>query len=142
MLRRTRHATTIAALVIAGSVALAACSNTQSPVNRRPHSGASTAAVVNGVEQVTIQATDTDRFIPSTIYVHAGKTVKITLVHTGTGAPHNWQLTKFPVDMIPLLTSQGQEGSTTFVAPSPGTYQYVCTIHVRQGQTGTLVVLP
>lgn len=145
MSRLPRRAVRTATAGIAGLavlVGISACSNTTSPVNRRPHTGVSTAAEVNGVEEVTIQATDTDRFIPSTIYVHAGHKVKITLVHVGTGAPHNWQLTKYPVDAIPLLNGQGTEGSTTFVAPSPGRYQYICTIHLQQGQTGTLVVLP
>jgi plastocyanin len=142
MLRRPPRAARIAAAALAGIVALTACSNTSSPVNRRPHTGSATAVDVNGVEQVTIQAGDDFRFNPSTIYVHTGRTVRIVLVHTGTGAPHDWQLSAFPSDMIPLLSAQGQQGSTTFVAPSPGRYQFVCTIHLRQGQTGTLVVLP
>src|SRR3954452_2931493 len=121
---------------------VSACSNTNSAVSRRPHEGTATASDVGGLEQVTIQATDTDRFIPSTIYVHAGKTVRVTLVHVGDQAPHNWQLTKLPSAFVPLLTAQGQQGSTTFVAPSPGRSQYVCTIHVAAGQTGALVVLP
>ena len=50
-------------------------------------------------------------------------------------------LTKFPSDFVPD-TSAGQTNSMTFTAPSPGTYQFVCTIHTAQGMTGTLVVLP
>jgi plastocyanin len=132
--------TALAGLVVL--VTLVACSNSTASVNRRPHTGESTAADVNGVEEVTIQATDNFRFIPSTIYVHTGKTVKITLVKTGDQAPHDWQLTQFPSDFIPLLTAKGQTASTTFVAPAPGRYEFVCTIHVQAGQTGTLVVLP
>lgn len=128
--------------VLVGSLALTACSNTTSSVNRRPHEGSATASDVAGVEQITIEANDLDRFVPSTIYVHAGKTVRVILVHTGTGAPHNWSLNGFPSAFVPLITAQGQQGTVTFVAPSPGRYQYVCTIHLAQGQTGTLVVLP
>ena len=130
-----------AALVLALALA-SACSNTSAPVNRRPHNGTSTAAEAGGVEEVTIRATDTYRFYPSTIYVHAGKTVRVTLIKDGTGAPHDWQLTKLPSAFVPLLNANGQKGTTTFVAPSPGRYQYVCTIHIAAGQTGTLVVLP
>jgi len=132
----------VLAAVALGLALLSACSNTSASVNRRPHNGTSTAAESDGIEQVVVKAGDDFRFDPSTIYVHTGKTVRITLVHTGTGAPHNWQLTKMPSAFVPLLNAQGQEGSTTFVAPAPGRYQYVCTIHLRQGQTGTLVVLP
>jgi plastocyanin len=40
------------------------------------------------------------------------------------------------------LAASGQTQSVTFTAPAPGTYRFVCTIHVKQGQTGKLVVLP
>src|SRR6202012_2889541 len=113
----------IAALLSAA--VLAACSNTSSPVNRRPHSGSETASTVAGVQQITIQATDDFRFVPSTVYVHTGAQVKVTLVHTGTGAPHNWQLTGFPGDAIPLETGQGEALSVTFTASAPGKYQFV-----------------
>jgi plastocyanin len=128
-------ATALSALV------LAACSNTSSPVNRRPHNGVATATSVGGIQQVTIKAGDDFRFNPSTIYVHPGQ-VRIVLVHTGTGAPHNWSLNGFPSAFVPLVSGEGQQASTTFTAPSPGKYQFVCTIHTRQGQTGTLVVVP
>ncbi len=36
----------------------------------------------------------------------------------------------------------GQTVSSTFTTPSPGRYEFVCTIHQALGQTGTLVVLP
>ena len=82
----------------------------------------------------------TFRFDPSTITVHRGQ-VKITLHHLGTGAPHDWQLTGFPAAQIPIL-SDNQTQSVTFMAPSPGKYQFVCSIHLNQGQTGTMIVLP
>ena len=119
---------------------LAACSNVSAPVNRTPHTGSATASMVNGVQQVTIQADSDYRFVPSTITVHPGK-VEVILRNTGSGAPHNFQLTNFPADFVPL-TQAGQTSEATFVAPSPGRYQFVCTIHVEDGQTGTLIVLP
>ena len=121
---------------------VAGCSNTQSSVNRTPQSGVVTASEVNGIQQVTIEANGLDRFVPSTVYVHAGREVKVTLVRTGAGAPHDWQLTGFPGIAIPLETAQGESLSTTFMPPSPGRYQFICSIHLKQGQTGTLVVLP
>jgi plastocyanin len=121
-------------------VLLAGCSNRTANVNRRPQSGASTAAEVDGVQQVTVKADDKYRFTPDTITVHPGQ-VKITLINTGNGAPHDLSLTGFPADFVPLASS-GQTTTATFTAPAPGRYQFVCTIHVAQGQTGTLVVLP
>lgn len=137
-----RRVCTLFAGFAAVVLAMSACSNTTASVNRRPHTGTATATIgPDGVQQVTIEATDTFRFVPSTFYVHPGK-VRVTLVHVGTQAPHDWQVTKYPSDYVPLLHGQGQQASTTFIAPSPGRYQYVCTIHASKGQTGTMVVLP
>ena len=131
-LRRVRCVT------VASMIALTACSNAQSPVNRRPHTGSASASIVNGVQQVTIEVADDFRFHPSTITVHPGM-VQIVLKHIGTGAPHDWELTKFAADFVPV-TDAGQTRSATFVAPAPGRYKFVCTIHQRQGQQGTMIV--
>jgi plastocyanin len=129
-----------AALVGVVALGVSGCSNTEAGVNRRPHSGSASATLVNGMQQVTVEATDTYRFDPSTIVVHPGP-VRIVLVNTGHGAPHDWSLTGFPADFVPLTTA-GQTQAATFVAPAPGTYTFVCTIHVKQGQTGQLIVMP
>jgi plastocyanin len=120
-------------------LATAACA-TQPAVANGPHTGSTTATAVGGVQQVTLTVADNYRFSPSTITVHSGM-VKVTLVHKGTGAPHNFSLVGFPTDATPLA-EPGQTVSTTFVAPGPGTYTFVCTIHVAQGQVGKLIVLP
>lgn len=98
-----------------------------------------TASTVNGIQQITVHAKDFS-FTPSTITVHPGK-VRIVLVNDGGGAPHDWELTDFPADFVPLA-SNGETREATFTAPSPGRYEFVCTIHTRQGMTGALVVLP
>lgn len=125
-------------------VALAAtvvgCSNRQSAPNRRGHTGSSTAAVQGGVQEVTLVVDDKFRFTPSTITVHPGK-VRITLVHKGSGAPHDFSVDGHPSDQVPLVRA-GSTGSQTFIAPAPGKYRFVCTLHIAQGMTGTLVVLP
>jgi plastocyanin len=97
-----------------------------------------TASTVNGVQQVTIYAGDTYRFTPSTITVHPGQ-VQVMLVHTGTGAPHDFSVLGFPADFVPLVRPGGTSVAS-FTAPAPGTYTFVCTIHQAQGQTGTLIV--
>jgi plastocyanin len=134
-----RPARTTAAALAVLAVAAAGCSNTKSPEAKAPHSGAATASTVNGIQQVTVHATDF-RFTPSTITVHPGK-VRIVLINDGGGAPHDLEVVKDPADHVPL-TQNGQTKQITFTAPAPGRYQFVCTIHVKQGMTGTLVVLP
>lgn len=127
-----------AALLIAG--VLAGCSNTESSASREPHDqGSGTASTVNGVQQITVKAKNF-RFTPSTITVHPGK-VTVLLVNQDQGTPHDFSIPNFPADFIPL-TNGGKTAEATFTAPSPGTYQFVCTIHTRQGMTGKLVVLP
>ncbi len=135
----TRRRTT--ALVLASLLLLVAgCSNRQAAVNRRPQVGTATASSVNGEQQITIDVDDTYRFHPDTITVHPGS-VKVILVHQGTGAPHDFEVVGIPADFVPAV-SGGHTQSATFIAPAPGRYEFVCTFHVAQGQTGTLVVLP
>jgi plastocyanin len=73
--------------------------------------------------------------------VHPG-TVRIVLVNTaqpGSGPPHNVVFSGLPSADVPLAQA-GQAQSVTFIAPAPGTYNFVCSIHATQGQTGKLIV--
>jgi plastocyanin len=126
-----------------GLMSLSACvssgqhNNAVEPKN----TSAATASMVNGVQQITVNAGDDLRFTPAVITVHPGQ-VELIVKNTGQGAPHNLQFPGLPVqDWIPL-TSAGNTNSVTFTAPAAGTYQFVCSIHERQGQTGQLIVLP
>jgi plastocyanin len=110
-------------------------------VNARPHLGTGTASEVAGIQQVTLHSGLELRFEPSTIVVHSGP-VRLVLVNTakpGAGPPHDVTFAGLPTANIPT-TYAGNESSITFVAPAPGTYHFVCSIHARQGQTGTLIV--
>jgi plastocyanin len=126
-----------AALTMVAVVSLTACT-TQPSINRRPHSGSASASTVAGVQQITVTAGSTYRFDPSTISVHPGQ-VKVILENVGSGAPHDWSLLALPGAQTSQIGA-GASASVTFTAPSPGTYTFVCTIHEKQGQTGTLVV--
>jgi plastocyanin len=137
--RQLRWATIPVIVLTAGALGLSGCQS-RAAANRQPYVGTTTAAVTAGVQDVVLQVGGNFRFTPSTITVHPGK-VRITLKFAGSGAPHDWQLNGFPSDYVPL-TSAGQTNSVSFTAPAPGTYSFECTIHVKQGQTGTLVVLP
>ena len=126
--------------IVAVAAALAACSNSESPVNRRPHTGTATASSANGVQQVTLEVGADDRFHPSTIVVHRGK-VQIVLKHDSAGGPHDWSLDGFPGAYVPT-TQPDETRQVSFEAPAPGKYRFVCTIHAKLGMTGTLVVKP
>lgn len=127
---------TLAALLLA-----AGCTRT-AEVNTRPHPGTATATpAAGGVQQVVVRSGTDLRFNPSTIIVHPGR-VRVVLVNSakpGAGPPHNLQVTGLPGAFVPD-TSAGYTSSVTFTAPAPGTYQFVCTIHAAQGQTGKLIV--
>ena len=138
-MRTVAAAATITAVVALGA-SVAGCSNRQAAPNRRGHTGSATASIENGVQAVTLVVDDKFRFSPSTITVHPGK-VEITLVHKGSGAPHDFSVDGQPSDNVPLVRAGASE-SQTFTTPAPGTYRFVCTLHIAQGMTGTLVVLP
>ena len=135
---RARPCLGLLACAVAVSVALAGCTNSQSSVNARPHTGTTTATPVNGVQKVTVDVGADDRFHPSTIVVHPGR-VEIVLKHAADGAPHNLSIPK-PVGVFVPTISSGQQSSSSFTAPAPGKYQFVCTLHAKLGMTGTLVV--
>jgi plastocyanin len=128
-----------AVVVIGCAATLLASCTTEPSVNRRPQGGTATATVVGGLQLIVIRAGDTYRFNPATIVVHPGQ-VRVALVNTGTGAPHDWTLEGLP-GAATALASAGETKTATFIAPAPGTYSFVCTIHKKQGQTGKLVVL-
>lgn len=130
---------TIAGLLAIGlGTGLTACVNTEGAANREPYPGSTTAAVSGGVQQVTLAVDASFRFSPSTVTVHPGQ-VRITLQHGDMGAPHNFQLDGFPAAYVSTV-GPGQSGSVTFAAPPVGRYTFTCTIHERQGMTGTLIV--
>jgi plastocyanin len=127
--------------VLVALTLLVSCSNRESPTNKRPQSGVGTATAVDGVQQVTMTSGVDLRFHPSTLIVHPGK-VRIVLVNAskpGAGPPHNVIFSGLPGADVPLATA-GQTQSVTFTAPAPGTYNFVCSIHALQGQTGKLIV--
>jgi len=139
-MRSRRLLASLAASVLLGGL-VTSCQS-QSSLNRNPHVGSTTASAgPDGVQVVDVTTGDDYRFHPSTITVHPGK-VRIVLHHTGTGAPHDWALKGFADAFSVPLINGGETKSVEFSAPSPGSYTFVCTIHVAQGQTGTFVVLP
>jgi plastocyanin len=133
-------ARTVAAVILAGA-ALAACSNRQ-PL-KPPETGPTEAHAqpdASGVQQITVAAGDDNRFSPAIIDATVGK-IRLTLKHTGTGAPHTLYGAAVPGMRVPLVRA-GESQTIQFTASQPGRYGFICTIHQAQGQTGTLVVAP
>lgn len=137
----------VRALAVAATVTcvgtLTACSNREAPVNKEPRTGSGTARVVEGVQQIVVRTGADLRFHPSTLFVHRGL-VRILLDNVsnpGEGPPHDLEVSGLPGADVPL-TSAGQVQAVTFMAPAPGRYRFVCSIHLAQGQTGVLVVKP
>ena len=130
----------LATAVVTVLLPVAGCAR-QASVNRRPQLGTDTASEVAGVQQITLRTGLDLRFTPSTIIVHPG-TVRLVLVNTadpGAGPPHDVTFAGLPSANIPT-TQAGRQSSVTFEAPARGTYNFVCSIHARQGETGTLIV--
>lgn len=72
------------------------------------------------------------------IRVPAGTTVTINL--TNSDGFHDWVLDEF--DAATTQISAGDTTSVTFVADTPGSYEYYCSVgnHRAQGMVGTLIV--
>jgi len=86
------------AVALVALALLAACTNREAEVNKRPHGGTGVASDVGGVQQVVVRSGVDLRFSPSTIIVHPGR-VRIVLVNTaqpGAGPPHDLQAAKVP----------------------------------------------
>jgi plastocyanin len=135
-----RRPLVLAATLTTVLVATAGCVSEPS-VNARPHVGTGTASEVAGVQQITLRSGLDLRFTPATIVVHRGmvRLVLVNVAKPGAGPPHDVTFAGLPIANVPT-TDAGRESSVSFVAPAPGTYQFVCSIHARQGQTGTLIV--
>ncbi|HKC28072.1 MAG TPA: cupredoxin domain-containing protein [Jatrophihabitans sp.] len=126
------------AAIMATLTLTAACVRTPE-VNTRPHTGTGTASAVDGVQQIVIKSGTDLRFHPSTIVVHPGL-VRLVLDNTSNpGPPHDITFSGLPFADVPT-TQPGEAQSVTFTAPAPGTYNFVCSIHANQGQTGKLIV--
>lgn len=130
-----------AVLLAAALLVLAGCSNREAPINKKSPAGTGTASPVGNVQQITVTTGVDLRFHPSTLVVHPGlvRIVLENIAANDNGPPHDIVFAGLPGADVPL-TAAGRSASVTFTAPSPGTYNFVCSIHASQGQTGKLIV--
>jgi plastocyanin len=102
----------------------------------------SDAVVFSGsapAREITIEASEY-KFIPSTITVKKGESVKITLKNAGA-MPHDWFVENMGGASIDM-TSAGSSNSIVIKASQSGTFVTYCSIgsHRKLGMVGTLVV--
>ena len=122
------RAAVLAGLLIAGCGASPGASDRGSP--------ATTAGEVT--VSVATAAGDDRRFLPAAIAVQAGARVRLVF-RNESAESHNLSFTGAlePIRTATIM-DPGQEEWLSFVAPDPGVYAFVCTVHL--GMTGELRV--
>jgi len=101
-------------------------------------SGCGHQAAAANEQHVSIVVNDQLKFVPDRIVVHPGTVV--LKIHDVGAIPHNIDIPSLHV-VSPLVHSGGTI-DVTVNAPKPGSYPFVCDLHVMDGMTGTLVVRP
>ena len=98
-------------------------------------SGAATAEIV----EITVGTDDGDanQFDPNEVSVPSGVTVRLTFTNEAT-VPHNLTFGEPINAATSVVVDPGESETIEFVAPEPGEYTFVCTLH--PGMEGTLTV--
>lgn len=114
-------------------------------------------------QTITIDAKNV-KFVPDSITIQAGQTVRLVLTNSDKGTEHDLASDDLPLSMIQGGGNGGGHGSTTgtyapimlavhakdgetssviFKADTPGTYNIYCTIagHKDAGMVGTITVV-
>ncbi len=137
-----------ASLLMATAVIAAACGGNDSTDTVAPPE--STPATPPPTSEITATAADF-LFRPGAWTVAAGSEVTFELENQGS-VPHTWIIlsspieseTEFSEDLIVFETTAdaGEVLTTTFTAPTAGTYQVICNIpgHLGLGMEGLLTV--
>lgn len=125
---------------IAAALAVAGCGGSSAPSSSAAQAPATHAPASSAAGQrVTITGTDSLRFTPMTVHVHAGK-VRITLKDMGA-YPHNMVIPQLGVSS-PSVTGDpgGEQVSFTVTFAHPGRYPFHCQYHASSGMVGVFVV--
>jgi len=135
---------------IAAALAVAGCggsstpsgSAAQTPATHAPGTaapGTSAPAGAASGQQVTITGTNSLRFSPMTVHVHAGR-VRITLMDMGA-YPHNIVIPRLGVTSQTVTGDPGGgRVSFTVTFAHPGRYPFHCQYHASSGMVGVFVV--
>lgn len=89
------------------------------------------------IKEFTISARDFE-FDMAEMRVNVGDTVRITLVNEE--GMHDWVIDEF--DARTEILQTGEEETIEFVADTPGTFEYYCSVmsHRQMGMVGSLIV--
>jgi plastocyanin len=125
---------------VAAALAVAGCGGSSTPSSSAAQTPATHAPTSSASgQQVTITGTNSLRFSPMTVHVHAGK-VRITLMDMGA-YPHNIVIPELKVTS-PTVTGDpgGAQATFTVTFAHPGRYAFHCQYHASAGMTGVFVV--
>jgi plastocyanin len=120
----------------AGLAGLLAAACAAGPARTGQGSPAATAGEIT-VAVATGAGTDR-RFLPAAVAVPAGTRVRLVF-RNDSSESHNLSFTgALETVRTPTIMDPGQEAWLAFVAPDPGVYPFVCTVHL--GMAGELRV--
>jgi plastocyanin len=141
--RPRRWAALLAIAPVAAAVAVAGCGGSDgSPSSGSAGAGSPAAmksAAPAAAQQVTITGTNSLRFTPMTVHLHAGA-VRITLANMGA-YPHNIVIPGLHVTSATVSGDPGASRTTFSVTfPHPGRYAFHCQYHQSAGMVGVFVV--
>jgi plastocyanin len=98
----------------------------------------SATPVVSGTVKEFVVEGKNFAFVPPSITVKKGDTVKITFKNTG--GFHDWKIDEFHAATKRI--NGGEQDTVTFVADKAGTFEYYCSVgtHRQMGMKGNLIV--
>jgi nitrite reductase (NO-forming) len=124
----------IVGLSLAGVLVSSACG-----ASTQPGSAAASAAPASGAQQVTVNVGNSMSFDPTTITVHSGQPIQLTLHNSGV-MPHDFSLNQGVAQPVKISVGGGQTASGVFTIDAPGTYTFECSMpgHAAAGMHGTI----
>lgn len=114
-----------------------ATSTDNGPVMTRDEDATSTATSTASTKTFTVDGSNF-KFVPSTITVKKGDTVRI--VFNNTGGRHDWRVDE--LNAATRVIGSGESQTIEFAANKVGSFEYYCSVgeHRQMGMRGILVV--
>jgi plastocyanin len=135
----------MAALLIAGSLAVAGCSannttlhvsGTGAPKADQATAPATAQPAADGVQQIVIDTLDDGHFKPDVIYAKPGQ-LRITITNPSV-VPQDFEVPALNVHSETIFA--GHSTTVTFNVPAAGAYTFDCHFQEHEGMTGQLIV--
>jgi nitrosocyanin len=125
---RTMMPRTIAILAVAGALFINAGARLALAAEAQPSAAAAASDTATSFTLVSVMIDDVKFWLPSSITVNQGDTVKLTLKNQVPGADTTHGFT-IPGYNIAEVVSRGAPKTITFVADKPGVFPYFCQLH-------------